>query len=57
MSIDDVTDELMACMCPHHVLRNAVYKHIAAVENTTDDDTLNVFLSENDKSTSVLREL
>ncbi|MFH5802094.1 hypothetical protein [Haladaptatus sp. CMAA 1911] len=37
VSIDDVTNELMACTCPHHVHRNAFCKHMAAVENATDD--------------------
>ncbi|WP_435158391.1 SWIM zinc finger family protein [Haladaptatus sp. DFWS20] len=46
MSIDDVTEELMACTCPHHVHRNAVCKHMAAVENATDDGTLNAFTFE-----------
>ncbi|WP_266080775.1 hypothetical protein [Haladaptatus caseinilyticus] len=49
VSIDDVTDELMACTCPHHVHRNAVCKHMAAVENATDDGTLTAFPSEDDK--------
>ncbi|SIR96407.1 SWIM zinc finger [Haladaptatus litoreus] len=48
MSIDDVTDELMACTCPHHVHRNAFCKHMAAVENVTDDGALEVFPSEDD---------
>jgi hypothetical protein len=26
VSIDDVTDDLMACTCPHHVHRNAFCK-------------------------------
>ncbi|MCO8256581.1 SWIM zinc finger family protein [Haladaptatus sp. AB618] len=38
-SIDDVTHELMACTCPHHV-------HRTAVENATDDGTLEAFSSE-----------
>ncbi|WP_458210984.1 SWIM zinc finger family protein [Haladaptatus sp. NG-SE-30] len=46
VSIDDVTDELMACTCPHHVHRNAFCKHIAAVENATADGTLDAFPSE-----------
>ncbi|WP_458191035.1 SWIM zinc finger family protein [Haladaptatus sp. NG-WS-4] len=48
VSIDDVTDELMACTCPHHVHRNAYCKHMAAVENATDDGTLEAFPSENE---------
>ncbi|SIR98790.1 SWIM zinc finger [Haladaptatus litoreus] len=41
-----MTEELMACTCPHHAHRNAVCKHMAAVENATDDGTLEVFPSE-----------
>ncbi|WP_254663485.1 hypothetical protein [Haladaptatus sp. W1] len=44
---DDVTHKLMACICPHHVHRNAVCKHMAAVEIATDDGTLVVFRLEN----------
>jgi hypothetical protein len=36
-SIDDVTGELMTCTCPHHVHRNADCKHMAAVEDATDE--------------------
>ncbi|SIR99006.1 hypothetical protein SAMN05421858_5035 [Haladaptatus litoreus] len=46
VSIDDVTEDLMACTCPHHVHRNAYCKHMAAVENATDDGTLEAFPSE-----------
>ncbi len=45
-SIYDVINELMACTCPHHVHRNAFCKHMAAVENATDDGTLDAFPSE-----------
>ncbi len=38
----------MACTCPHHVHRNAICKHMAAVENATDDGTLDVFLSKDE---------
>ncbi|WP_266080597.1 SWIM zinc finger family protein [Haladaptatus caseinilyticus] len=48
VSIDDVTHELMACTCPHHVHRNAFCKHMAAVENATDDGTLDAFPSEDE---------
>ncbi|WP_423747585.1 SWIM zinc finger family protein (plasmid) [Haladaptatus sp. SPP-AMP-3] len=48
VSIDDVTNELIACTCPHHVHRNAFCKHMAAVENVTDDGTLNAFPSGGD---------
>ncbi|WP_435158847.1 SWIM zinc finger family protein [Haladaptatus sp. DFWS20] len=49
ISIDDVTEELMACTCPHHVHRNASCKHIAAVENATNDGTLEAFPSKDDE--------
>ncbi|ODR79250.1 hypothetical protein BG842_15665 [Haladaptatus sp. W1] len=52
VSIDDVTHELMACTCPHHVHRNAVCKHMAAVENATDDGTLDAFSSEDEYAES-----
>ncbi|WP_458188879.1 SWIM zinc finger family protein [Haladaptatus sp. NG-WS-4] len=45
VSIDDVTENLMACTCPHHVHRNAYCKHMAAVETATDDGTLDAFPS------------
>ncbi|WP_227356106.1 SWIM zinc finger family protein [Haladaptatus salinisoli] len=48
VSIDDVTEDLMACTCPHHVHRNAFCKHMAAVENATDDGTLDVSPTEDD---------
>ncbi|WP_083252567.1 hypothetical protein [Haladaptatus sp. W1] len=52
VSIDDVTNALMACTCPHHVHRNAVCKHMPAVDNTTDDGTLDAFSSgDNDEDT------
>ncbi|WP_458190965.1 SWIM zinc finger family protein [Haladaptatus sp. NG-WS-4] len=51
VSIDDVTDELMACTCPHHVHRNAYCKHLVAVENATDDGTLDAFASEDEDDT------
>jgi hypothetical protein len=38
----------MACTCPHHVHRNAFCKHMAAVENATDDGTLDAFPSEDE---------
>ncbi|WP_458210948.1 SWIM zinc finger family protein [Haladaptatus sp. NG-SE-30] len=46
VSIDDVTEELMACTCSHHAHRNAFCKHMAAVENATEDGTLDAFPSE-----------
>ncbi|WP_264782651.1 hypothetical protein [Haladaptatus sp. T7] len=45
-------EDLMACTCPHHVHRNAFCKHMAAVENATDDGTLDVFTSEDDERVS-----
>ncbi|WP_139136249.1 SWIM zinc finger family protein [Haladaptatus sp. W1] len=45
------TGKLMACTCPHHVHRNAYCKHMAAVENATDDGTLDAFPSEDDNET------
>ncbi|WP_227377138.1 hypothetical protein [Haladaptatus halobius] len=40
VSIDDVTKELMVCTCPHYIHRNAYWKHMATVENATDDGRL-----------------
>ncbi|MGA9403206.1 hypothetical protein [Haladaptatus sp.] len=51
VSIDDVTKDLMACTCPHHVHRTAFCKHMAAVETATDDGTLDAFPSEDDEKT------
>ncbi len=51
VSIDDATEDLMACTCPHHVHRNAFCKHMAAVETATDDGTLNAFPSEDNDET------
>nr|WP_245800243.1 SWIM zinc finger family protein [Haladaptatus litoreus] len=41
-----MTEDLLACTCPHHVHRDAFCKHMAAVENATDDGTLDAFRSE-----------
>ncbi|WP_458190205.1 SWIM zinc finger family protein [Haladaptatus sp. NG-WS-4] len=49
VSIDDVTDELMACTCPHHIHRNAYCKHMAAVENATEDGTLEAISSDDER--------
>jgi hypothetical protein len=54
VSIDDVTENLMGCTCPHHVHRNAFCKHMAAVENATDDGTLEAFPSEDDEDDAEL---
>jgi hypothetical protein len=43
-----VTENLMACTCPHHVHRNTFCKHMAAVETPTDDRTLDAFTSGDD---------
>lgn len=37
VTLDDVTDEPVACTCPHHTHRNAFCKHMAAVEDAMDD--------------------
>ena len=50
VSIDDVTDELMACTCPHHVHRNAFCQHMTAVEHATDDRTLEAFSAKDDET-------
>ncbi|GAA0242569.1 SWIM zinc finger family protein [Haladaptatus pallidirubidus] len=50
VSIDDGTDDLMTCTCPHHVHRAAYCKHMAAVENATDDGTLDAFPSDDDET-------
>jgi hypothetical protein len=49
VSIDDLTHELMDCTCPYHVHRNAVCKHMAAVENATDDGTIEAFPSKDNE--------
>jgi hypothetical protein len=51
VSIDDVTEDLMACTCSHHVHRTAFCKHMAAVETATDDGTLDAFPSDDDDET------
>jgi hypothetical protein len=48
VSINDVTNELIACTCPHHIHRTAFCKHMATVEHATDDRTLDAFPSENE---------
>ena len=40
----------MACTYPYHVHRNAYCKHMAAVENATDDGTLGTFPSEDNEA-------
>ncbi|WP_435157826.1 SWIM zinc finger family protein [Haladaptatus sp. DFWS20] len=45
VSTDDMIKDLMACTCPHHVHRNAFCKHMAAVENATDNGTFDAFPS------------
>lgn len=52
VSIDHVADELLACTCPHHGHRNAFCKHLAAVENATDDWSLETFPSEDNENNS-----
>ena len=46
VSIDDVTQELMACTCPHHVHRNAFCKHMTGVEDVAADGDLDAFPTE-----------
>ncbi|GAA0236721.1 SWIM zinc finger family protein [Haladaptatus pallidirubidus] len=46
-----MTDELMAYTCPHHVHHTAFCKHMAAVENATDDGTLDAFPSADEDDT------
>ncbi|WP_231188372.1 SWIM zinc finger family protein [Haladaptatus sp. DYF46] len=49
--LDDVTNDAMACICPHHVHRNAFCKHMAAVETATGDGTLEALQPEDDNET------
>ncbi|WP_066147423.1 hypothetical protein [Haladaptatus sp. R4] len=44
-----MTDELVACTFPDHVHWNAVYKHMGAVENATDDGTFEAFPPEDNE--------
>ncbi|MFB9808561.1 SWIM zinc finger family protein [Haladaptatus pallidirubidus] len=46
VTLDNVAGDAMACTCPHHVHRSAFCKHMAAVENATDNGTLDAFPSE-----------
>ncbi|WP_433633370.1 hypothetical protein [Halomicrococcus sp. NG-SE-24] len=48
--MDDVTDDRMACTCPHHVHRHAHCKHMAAVEDATADGSLDTFSADDDAS-------
>jgi hypothetical protein len=56
VSTDDVTEELMACTCPHHVPRNTFCKHMVAVETATDDGTLEAFPSEDNEDDAELED-
>ncbi|WP_227379537.1 SWIM zinc finger family protein [Haladaptatus halobius] len=47
VTLDDVTGDAIGCTYPHHVHRDAVCKHMTAVENATDDGTLEAFPSNN----------
>jgi hypothetical protein len=49
--VNYVTEDLVACTYPHHIHLNAYYKHMAAVENATDDGMLKAFPSEDDDDT------
>lgn len=53
VSIDDMTEDAMACTCPHHVHRSAFCKHMAAVATATDDGTLEAFPSEENEDERV----
>jgi hypothetical protein len=48
VTLDDVTEDAMACTCPHHVHRSAFCKQMAGVETATDDGTLTAFPSDDD---------
>ncbi len=39
----------MACLCPHRVLRTPYCKHMATVENATDDGKLDAFPSKDNE--------
>ncbi|WP_435158828.1 hypothetical protein [Haladaptatus sp. DFWS20] len=43
-----MTNESFACTCPHPVYSQSSYKHTAAVENATNDGTLEAFPSEDE---------
>ncbi|GAA0242136.1 SWIM zinc finger family protein [Haladaptatus pallidirubidus] len=49
MTLDDVTGDVMACTCPHHVHRSAFCKHMAGVEIATADGTLEAFPSDDER--------
>jgi hypothetical protein len=49
--LDDVTGDALACTCPHHLHRNAISKHMIAVDTATDNGTLTAFPSEEDENT------
>ncbi|WP_227377903.1 SWIM zinc finger family protein [Haladaptatus halobius] len=44
VTLDDVSGDVMACTCPHHVHRHAFYKHMVATQNAAADDHLDAFL-------------
>ncbi|WP_227773392.1 SWIM zinc finger family protein [Haladaptatus pallidirubidus] len=50
VTLDDGMGDAMACTCPHHVHRYAFCEHMPAVENATDDGTLETFPSENNET-------
>ncbi|RBI60358.1 SWIM zinc finger family protein [halophilic archaeon] len=50
VTLDDMTEDTLACTCPHHVYRPAHYTHMAAVEDATDDGILEAFRSEDNET-------
>ncbi|GAA5052314.1 SWIM zinc finger family protein [Haladaptatus pallidirubidus] len=48
VSIDDVTDELMACTCPHHIHCNAYCKHLAVVAERNGSHEVAAFNTNSD---------
>ncbi|WP_227380236.1 SWIM zinc finger family protein [Haladaptatus halobius] len=51
VSIDDVTEDLMACTCPHHVHRHDFCKHIVGVAVAIVDGSLDTILADEDDKT------
>ncbi|WP_433633043.1 hypothetical protein [Halomicrococcus sp. NG-SE-24] len=48
VTLDDVTEDAMACTCPHHVHRSAFYKPMAAVKDATADGLLDAVPADDD---------
>ncbi|WP_227357139.1 SWIM zinc finger family protein [Haladaptatus salinisoli] len=53
VTLDDVTDDAMACTYTHHVHQNAFCKVMAGVKNATDDGTLEAFPSEDSEDDDI----